>query len=369
MNLLIFSGFSQILQSAAALASACHAARRGQRVLLVSVGPAHLSGALLGQNLGPRPLELESHLAAVEVNPLDEIGSRWDEIRPSLRSGITARLRDLGPEEIPSFPGMDAIGGLLVAEKARQMGRFDLVILDGPSAEGLIRTVSLPDVLRWFTRLIVGLDRGPGRSRSSQDAAMIPAALLPPSAFAPLQDLRVELEAQRARIDAATGSRVRLVVTPDELAMPGVASSLTSLGLYGMAVDELIVAGELADVPESLRETYSLEASNVRPQLRIGPLAASITDRDTWALRGAHLYDDGDVCDPAIKPLPPAGDRELKLYIPFLDPKTLDIALTNEEVVVQLGPLRRHVLLPGIVTGGRLRAKVDPVEVLRLWVE
>jgi hypothetical protein len=25
--------------------------------------------------------------------------------------------------------------------------------------------------------------------------------------------------------------------------------------------------------------------------------------------------------------------------------------------------------LPGIVTGGRLRAKVDPPEVLRLWVE
>lgn len=369
MNLLIFSGFNQILQSATALASACHAARRGQRVLLVSVGPAHLSGALLGQNLGPRPLEVEPNLAAIEVSPLDEIGSRWDEIRPSLRSGITARLRDLGPEEIPSFPGMDAIGGLLVAEKARQMGRFDLVVLDGPSADGLIRTVSLPDVLRWFTRLIVGLDRGPGRSRTSQDAAMIPAALLPPSAFAPLQDLRVELEAQRARIDAATGSRVRLVVTPEELMMPGVPSSLTSLGLYGMAVDEVVVAGELSEVSEAARETYSPEASSVRPQLRVGPVATSIANRDTWALRGAELYQDGDVFDPSIKARPSTGDRELKLYIPFLDAKTLDIALTNEEVVVQLGSLRRHVLLPGIVTGGRLRAKVDPVEVLRLWVE
>ncbi|RRR73327.1 MAG: ATPase [Candidatus Viridilinea halotolerans] len=369
MNLLIFSGFNQILQSAAALASACHAARRGQRVLLVSVGPAHLTGALLGQNLGPRPLELESHLAAVEVDPLDEIGSRWDEVRPSLRSGITARLRDLAPEELPSFPGMDAIAGLLVAEKARHSGHFDLVILDGPLAEGLVRAVSLPDVLRWFTRLIVGIDRGPGRSRSSQDAAMIPAALLPPSAFAPLQDLRVELEAQRARIDAATGSRVRLVVTPEELSMPGVPISLTSLGLYGMAVDEVIVAGDLGKVSEASRETFSPEASSVRPRLRVGPVATEIANRDAWALRGAELYHDGEVFDPNLTKHPPTGEREMKLYIPFLDPKTLDIALSSEEVVVQLGPLRRHVLLPGIVTGGRLRAKVEPAEVLRLWVE
>jgi arsenite/tail-anchored protein-transporting ATPase len=45
MKLLVISGFSQIQQSATALASACHAARRGQRVLLASVGPAHMVGA------------------------------------------------------------------------------------------------------------------------------------------------------------------------------------------------------------------------------------------------------------------------------------------------------------------------------------
>ena len=132
MNLLIFSGFSQILQSAAAVASACHAARRGKRVLLASVGPAHLIGTLIGQSLSSRPLELEHNLAAIEISPLDEIGTRWDQIRPTLRSGIAARLTDIGADELPSFPGMDAIGGLLIAEKARQTGRFDLVVLDGP---------------------------------------------------------------------------------------------------------------------------------------------------------------------------------------------------------------------------------------------
>jgi hypothetical protein len=46
----------------------------------------------------------------------------------------------------------------------------------------------------------------------------------------------------------------------------------------------------------------------------------------------------------------------------------LDIAVANEEVVIRLGQLRRHVLLPGLSEGGRLRARVEG-ETLRLWVE
>lgn len=369
MKLLAFSGFDQNEQSAAAVASACHAARRGERVLLASVGPAHLIGTLLGESLGPRPLELESHLAAMEINPVDEVGARWDDVRPTLRSGIAARLRDIGPEELPSFPGMDAIGGILVAEKARATGRFDTVILDGPNPDSLMRALTLPDLMRWFTRLIFGIDRGPGRSRVSQEQAIIPSALFPPSTIAPLQDLRIYLEEQRASIEAETGARARLVVTPTELAMEHVRTTLTGLGLYGIAVDEILVVGERTEVGEEPHREFSPEMSRARPSLRISPLPTSPANRDTWALRGAALYNDGEVFDPAASARPGPGQGEVKLYIPFLEAKTLDIALASEEVVVRLGPLRRHILLPGIVSGGRLRAKVDPDEVLRFWVE
>ena len=56
MRLLIIVGADRRLRSAAALATAIHAARGGRRVLVASTGPDHLLGALLGQQLGPRPL-------------------------------------------------------------------------------------------------------------------------------------------------------------------------------------------------------------------------------------------------------------------------------------------------------------------------
>lgn len=368
MRILVFTSYNNILQSAAALATACHAARRGARVLLASVGPGHLVGALLGQSLGSRPLELEPHLAAMEIDPIEEIGGRWEEVRSTLRGNFVNRLREIGSEELPAFAGMDATAALLVADRARQTGRFDLLIFDGPTPDTLIRSMGLPDSLRWLLRLVFGLDRGPGRSRLSLETALIPATLIAPSALAPLQELRVMLEEQRARFDGVTGTRVRMVVTPEELHLPAVRQALTALGFHGLAMDELVVAGELSEVDEASRRDFSPETGDVRPHLRVGPLPTRPTDRDTWALRGATLYRDSDIYSPGAPTRPAVGEREVRLYIPFMDPKSLDLALVSEEVVVRLGEQRRHILLPGIAEGGRLRARVEG-EILRLWVE
>ncbi|NTV64726.1 MAG: ArsA family ATPase [Oscillochloris sp.] len=366
MQLLIFSGHTMIQQSAAALSTALHAARRGQRVLIVSTGPNHLTGALLGQNLGPRPLELEPNLAAVEIGPLDEIGNRWEQIRPTLRSGLAARLRDIGSDEIPCFPGIDAVSALLVVTRAIQSNQFDVLIIDGPAPDSLVRAMALSDTMRWLLRLVFGLDRGPGRSRTSQETAIIPSALIPPSTTAPLQDLRAEFEEHRARLNATTGARVRLVATPDELRLPPLRNDLVALGLYGTMIDKIIVPGEPGEVSSELRQLFGPEAGQFRPTLHFGPIATSPADRDTWALRGAALYRDGDIG--SSTPFPHVGERELRLAIPFLDAKALDIAMANEEVVIRIGQLRRHVLLPGLSEGGRLRARVEG-ESLRLWVD
>jgi len=366
MRLLIFSSHTMIQQSAAALATACHAARRGQRVLLASTGPSHLIGALLGQNLGPRPLELEPNLAAMELGPIDEISERWDNLRPSFRSGLASRLRDITSDELPTFPGIDAVSMLLVAERARQTERFDLLVLDGPAPDVLAHSLALSDSMRWLLRLVFGLDRGPGRSRTSQESALIPMALIPPSTAAPLQDLRAVFEEYRARLDASTGARVRLVVSPSELHLPPLRNDLVALGLYGMGVDEVMVPGEPVEVGSEIRQFFGHEGGPTRPILHISPLPTSPADRDTWALRGAALYHDRDI---GVPPAHAHGtEREVRLVIPFLDAKAIDIAVANEEVVVRLGQLRRHVLLPGLSEGGRLRARVEG-ETLRLWVE
>ncbi len=365
MQLLIITGHSQLLRSATALATACAAARAGQRVLVASTGPLHTLGALLGSRLGPRSLELEPNLAAMEIVALDEAAQRWDSLRPSLRSGLAARLKDIGPDEIPSFPGIDEVGTILVAERAAQAGRFDLLVVDGPTPEGLIRTLSLPDLLRWTVRLVFGLDRGPGRSRSSQEAAMIPAALIGQTALAPLQDLRVSLEQQRARLEGASGARVRLALSAPELGLSATRDALVGLGLYGLEVDQVVVDTSQTPLDEAARQAFN-DGPN-RPTLTSGSLDSSPTNIAGWATRGEALYGaaGGGLSD-VVRTA--SGEREIRLHVPFIDAKALDVAMASEELVLRLGQFRRHLLLPALAAGGKLRARVEG-EILRLWVE
>ena len=364
MQLLIVTGHSQISHTAVAIATACRAAQQGKRVLLASTGPVHLLGSLLNLELSSRPREIEQNLAAVEVQSIGEAGDRWDALRPSFRSGLAARLRDIRAEELPSFPGLDAVGAVLIAERARQSEQFDLLVLDGPSPDNLIRTLSLPDALRWLIRLVFGIDRGPGKSRSSQEQAILPASLIAPNAHAPLQDLRVALEEQRERLTSNSGSRVRLVVSPTELGLPVTRETLIGLGIYGLETDQLVVQG-LGSVSEKVRDEHERPGLN-RPPLVIGPIDESPAAPSEWAERGSQLY--GAQSLELAEARSSTTNREVRLAIPFIDPQALDVAVANEELVVQLGQFRRHLLLPGLLNGGKLRARVD-AEILRLWVE
>ncbi|MCG8347648.1 MAG: ATPase [Chloroflexales bacterium] len=369
MRILLIAGQGTSLQTAAALSTACHAAQTGLRVLIVGIGPSHRLGALIGRSLGSHPLELEPNLAAMETASIDEIGQHWDAFRPGLRGGLAGRLREIGSDDLPSFPGMDEFSALLIANRAISSKRFDLAVFDGPAIDNLLRVLALPDTIRWVVRLIFGLDRGSGRSRSSQEMALIPAAIIAPNSVAPLQEMRILLEEQRAKIDVTSGSRVRLVFDAEDIILPSLRNVLSGLGLYGLKVDTILVRGEESAIDAETRKQFGTEITDMRPPLLVDELAQSPTSLSGWAERGAALYgkrDQGLAWPP--EQTPATNQAELRLSIPFLDGRNLDIAVINEEVVVRMGQFRRHVLLPGLVSGGKLRARVD-CDTLRLWVE
>jgi arsenite/tail-anchored protein-transporting ATPase len=375
MRLVIISGHGDALQTAAAAATAAFAASSGKRVLLASVGPLHRLGALLKRQLGSQPQELDQRLAAVEIAARDEIGVRWDQIRPQFQTGLASRLREIGGGELPAFPGMDAVGTLMIAGQMAEQQSYDLLICDGPSMESLLRAIALPDTLRWFVRLVFGLDRGPGKSRISQENALLPVTLLPPASAAPLQDLRVALESQRTLLAPESGARVRVALPISELSLPPARQALGGFGLYSLEVDSLLVHGDAADLDSGTRNALSSGDGQRRPRLLIEQLPLDATDIAGWAERGKMLYRDvgpdlglpleSQVQRPELRP---ETMNEVNLHIPFLEARALEIAVASEEVIVKFGPYRRHILLPALISGGRLRARVDG-ETLRLWVE
>ncbi len=371
MHILIVSGQNLVIQNATALATACHAATQGLRVLMVGTGPLGLLGSLLGEELQYRPMEIGENLHAMELFALGEFSQRWEILCKDPKYGITGRLRDVGNDEITSFPSMDEMAALIVADRAGSSGKFDLVVFGGTTIDSLLRGITMRETIRWLTRIVSGLSRGPGSSRSSQEDAILPASILNAlSSASTMQDLRIALERYTLWLDARTGTRIRLVLPVEEMSHLFMTHVMNGLGLYNMQADAVFALGDEERIDASVRERLqSLLVTHTVP--------TTPTDIKEWAERGELLYKQRTSglglpsSDEITMSTPPqfVEQKEVRLHIPFLDPKALDIGIASEEVIVTLGQFRRHFLVSGMEKkGANLRAKVEG-KVLRLWIE
>lgn len=371
MQLILVSGQSSTLQQAAALATASYAAKKGRRVLVVGTGPVSLLSHLLHRPpdapISHHPTPIAPNLDAMDLVAIEQLDRGWEELLHQASGRVPAQLLHIRKDELPSFPGMDEVASLLVANRMAKMGTYDLIVYSGTTIDSLLRGMSLRDTIRWFVRLIGGLDRGPGRSQRSLETALLPISILSASTHALLQDIRIVFEQYTNWLSANAGTRIRLVFSASDISLPMMRHVLGGAGLYGLHVDAILVHGDLDTIDHAVRERcHSLFVPL--------PFSPTPTDIAGWAERGTMLYDHlpEDLRTPKQTrrgPPPLIASGPIRLHIPFLDRKSLDIGVASEEVIVRMGPFRRHLLVPGMEReGAKLRARTEG-EFLHLWVE
>ncbi|HEU5087318.1 MAG TPA: ArsA-related P-loop ATPase, partial [Roseiflexaceae bacterium] len=170
----------------AASAAALAAAHSGEHTVLMSLAPAHSLEALLATQLGADPVEVAPRLDALALDPTAELGRVWERFRGQLPS----QLSRLAADELPLLPGIAVLFGLL---RMQELGeRYQRMVIDAGASDALIQTLMLPDTIRWLVRLLIGLDRGPGRSAASQMQSVLPAGFLPSGVVNGAQDTRLE---------------------------------------------------------------------------------------------------------------------------------------------------------------------------------
>lgn len=352
MQTLIFTGPSAA-NALATAATAAAAAAQGVRVLLASVGPAHPVAAVAGAPAAAEPRPLAPGLDLWCLDPLAELAAIWGTLRGPNGPAIIG-------EELPIIPGSDLF---LAVTRLRQFEqRYDLVCVDAGPPEALLRALGAPDTFRWGVRLLLGLDRGPGRSSSSVARAIIPTTLLPMAGdwFSRVQDARVQLEQLRDQMSNPATVQVRYVMAPDAGGLAAARVAVPAMQLFGLAV-ECLVAGPtlppglagtiLAPLAAEQRATID-EAGGVfhgRPVYSL-PLGATPGAAEALAEIGAALYGADSPLPGAPPDLPVrlSGPPEpaVALNLPGLPRELLGLTLSGDELIVRVGPYRRHLLLP-----------------------
>jgi arsenite/tail-anchored protein-transporting ATPase len=370
MRILLFSGKGGVGKTSVAAATGIHLSELGKKTLVMSVDPAHsladsfeFGGALFhGKTF--QPLEIADRLFIQEVNINHEIKVYWKDIAAYLTSVLrTTGLSGVEADEMAIFPGMEELSAMMYVNQYRKSGEFDVVVLDcAPTAESL-RFVSLPTTLNWYMKHVFGFQRMLMRAVRPLANRVAPVELPPDSYFRNIQSLFEKIEGLDRVLGDAAITSVRLVTNAERMVLRETQRAFVYFTLYGLTVDGIIVnrliPEEVADsFFESWRESQSKTLEEIEqyfapvPVRRIPMFRDEVLGHARLRELSRRLYLPGEDAAAVTRRATPfsftqEGDRyEIHLDMPFTEKAEIGLFKKDDELVVEIGTIRRHVGLP-----------------------
>ncbi len=309
--------------------------------------------AVFQTEIGTEAREVSPNLHALALNTRADLAALWEQQRGSLPGQIAG----IASDELPLLPGIDLLLGML---RLREIApRYDAVVVDAGPHEPLLRALSLPDSLRWGVRLLFGLERGPGRDPASVMRAVLPTSFMPITTREGVQQVRIDVEAARAALLDPHRTAACFVLRPDEAALAEARLAVPALQLHGLRVSQIVcgplLPEDVADprlqsLAEHERAVFGAAALDwaTRPVQPL-PLEQN-TGLDGLRALGMELQVEQRA------PVPPiafqhGGEPAVAIELPGLPRGALQLTLSGDELIVQIGPYRRHVLLPDGLRG------------------
>jgi arsenite-transporting ATPase len=401
VRVILFTGKGGVGKTTTAAATAVQAARAGIKTLVMSTDAAHSLGDALGVALvrapdDPDPVfEVEPGLFAVQLSAAHSVRRSWRSVQDYLLTvfkglGIDPVVAD----ELTELPGADEIVALLELRTQVESGPWELLVVDcAPTAETL-RLLALPEALAWHLDRLMPAQRSLLRTLRPVAAAATGFTLPGAPLLETLRRWRESLSEIQSILTAESTS-VRLVLTPERVVIAESRRTLTSLRLFGLAVDQVVVNRVFPDADQGSTHTPWLAGwndaqrrglSEVRhsfdplPIVIVPYLPQEPVGTDALAaLAGARMGQIGDVLTPAptqgMTVRPDDGGFLLTLPLPLVTAAEVDLKRREDELLVSVADHRRVLSLPSVlrrcvVTGAvvrnaTLRVRFVPDE--KLW--
>lgn len=370
MRILLFSGKGGVGKTSLAAATGLQLSRLGYRTLVMSVDPAHsladafdLEVSLFHAKTGD-PYPINDHLAIHEVNIQKEIKRHWKEISSYVISVLrTTGISDVEAEELAILPGMEELSAMMYVNQFRREHRYDVIVLDcAPTAESM-RFVSMPTTLEWYMKHIFPFQRGILKAVRPIANRVSPMELPTDNYFANIQDLFGKLDGIGDLLEDPKITSVRLVTNPERMVLRETQRAFVYFSLHGLTVDGIVVNRVL---PSEVTDAYFTEwrASQGKVLEEIdayfAPVPVKRVPLFTHEVLGSERLEELSRALYAEKEDPAEVSRleapfsfykrdncyEVRLQLPFAAKGDVGLFKKGDELVVEIGTLRRHVGLP-----------------------
>ncbi len=384
MRILLFSGKGGVGKTSIAAATGLKLAEQGKRTLVMSVDPAHsLSDSFdLGAEkhvAGPSPhlflsetadpYEISEGLHIQEVNIQKEIRRHWREISSYVVAILrTTGISDVEAEELAILPGMEELSAMMHVNQYRKENRYDVVVLDcAPTAESM-RFVSMPTTLEWYMKHVFPFQRTIVKAVRPLANRVSPVELPTDRYFANVKELFGRLEGIETVLEDPRSTSVRLVTNPEKMVLRETQRAFVYFSLHGLTVD-CVIANRL--LPEQVNDTYFAEWRRSQAEIldemdayfapvkvkRVPLFTHEVLGRQRLEELSATLYEEGeDPAEPLNVERPYTFEKvdshyEVRLQLPFASKGEVELFKKGDELVVEIGSLRRHIGLPTSMAG------------------
>src|ERR1700746_2613107 len=367
MRILMFTGKGGVGKTSLAAATGVKLASLQYRTLVMSIDPAHSLGDSfdLENDLfhlqTSDPLQVSDRLWIQELNIQKEIKRHWQEISAYVTSVLrTTGIGGVEAEELAILPGMEELSAMMYVNQYRREQRYDVIVLDAaPTAESM-RFISMPTTLDWYMKHIFPFQRNLLKAVRPIANRVAPFELPADSYFVNIRDLFGKLEGVDEIMEDPHTTSVRLVTNPEKMGLRETERAVVYFSLHGLTVDTVIVNRVL---PPEIRDAWFNEwhssQNNVSreieeyfapvPVRRVPLFAHEVLGKQRLRGLAGVLYAEGEDPSSVTQNEKPYvfgkrdGMYEVRLRLPFATKGDIGLFKKGNELVVEVGTLRRHI--------------------------
>jgi arsenite-transporting ATPase len=379
VRIIFFAGKGGVGKTSVAAATGIKAAEMGKRTVIMSLDIAHslsdifdLGRNLLDQNKG-KPIRIRKKLWIQELDIQEEMKTYWGDIHKYLSSLLnTTGLDEVLAEELAILPGMEEVSLLLYINKYVHEKTFDVILLDcAPTGESL-RFISIPTTLEWYMKKIFKLERTVVKYVRPVAKRVYDVPLPGDDYFQAIEDLFERLKGvDRILMDPKT-TTVRLITNPEKVVLKETQRAFMYFCLYRMNIDAIVMNRIL---PADLKDSYfkdwlngqkqrldeARDYFNPIPIFLVNQFKGEIIGYDNLKQLADQIYKQKNPLRRFYKEEPYKlskidGSYRLKLKLPFIMKKNVELNKYVDELIVRIGGFKRHIMLP------RQVASLNPVK-------
>lgn len=353
--ILLTTGKGGVGKTTVAASTAVALAASGVRTAVVSIDPAHSLGDVLDLDLsGGALVPAAEGLDAAEIRLAAELQDRWG----TIRDWLVRLMRSQGvdrwvAEDVAFLPGLEELVGLMRLVELDDT--YDAVVVDCPPTGSTLRYLGLPEAAGWYMEKFFPIERRLVQAVGPLAERLVGVPMPDAPVFDQIEGLFDVLADLRARLVDPRRTRAQVVTTAESVVLRETERAVGYLQLQEIPVARIVAnraeGAQAAAVAERFAPVPVL-AVPLRPDEPIGPSAL--------AELAAVLLGGEDPMPAPVERMPvrvSESDGIARLHLALPRPtrvRELKIGRRGDDLLLDWGPMRRHLPLPPALAVRRL---------------